>query len=275
MEPTFADFSTKPARLSNVVVGHHRCGVASSHLALGGAGWIKLDFTVDGQEEVAGAVVKVSTLDPAVPMDVVVNGKALAEPVVTGAAGTSGPQDVLLTVPGEVLTVGDNLLEIRNAGSGEGLLRLRAVTVNPEHDKNRSERDMAVRAATRSVFAFSTERRVPGAGPGGWQPGPRLLFHIHRGGQAVPTQLSWRGVDGSEAVIGLREDLSGFRGTGGPPTARRPSTAARSRSAGPTPKALRALRTISSPPRRSGTAIGLLQENCMCCSTRAGCPSAA
>ncbi|OQD56638.1 hypothetical protein BM536_010785 [Streptomyces phaeoluteigriseus] len=217
MEPVFADFSITPAQLSNAVVAHHRCGIAPSHLALGAGGHIRLDFTVGEGEEVAEAVVRVTVLGAGAPMDVLLNGKALAENLATpgdeGHRGHSDPRVTILSVPGELLAAGDNLLEIRNPEGAEGLLRLRAVTVDPAHDRERSERAMAARAAGRSVVAFTTEVRAPGSTA--WQPASRLLFHIESidsGERALPAHLSWRGTDGSEAAIGLRADLSGFLG---------------------------------------------------------------
>ncbi|MFE3603523.1 alpha-1,2-mannosidase [Streptomyces sp. NPDC059142] len=224
MEPVFADFSTRPARLSNAVVGHHRCGVASSHLALGGGGHIKLDFAVDEREKTAEAVVTVVTLGGDAPMDVRLNGEALGgRPAVptgggdglggVGGRGGARQEDVsrtVYTVPGGLLTPGDNILEIRSPEGADTLLRLRAVTVDPARDGGRAERALAARTATRSVVAFTTERRAPGAAV--WQPAPRLLFHLDAGHRAVPAHLAWRGTDGSEAAIGLRADLSGFQG---------------------------------------------------------------
>ncbi|WP_329071888.1 alpha-1,2-mannosidase [Streptomyces sp. NBC_01429] len=211
MDPVFADFSTAPARLSNAVVRHHRCGIASSHLALGAGGHIKLDFAADGQEEITEMVVKVTTIGADPAMDVLLNGKVLADrPAVAGGGGHGVPQETVLAVPGDLLAPGDNILEIRSPEGADTLLRLRAVTVDPAHDSGRAERALAARTATRSVFAFSTERRAPGTVV--WQPAARLLFHIDRGEQAVPAHLAWRGADGSEAAIGLRTDLSGFQG---------------------------------------------------------------
>lgn len=101
MEPVFADFSTNPAQLSNAVVTHHRCGIASSHLALGAGGHIKVDFTVDGREENDEAVVTVTVLGTSAPMDVLLNGKTLAEQLAIPADGAyNDPQDVVLSAPG-------------------------------------------------------------------------------------------------------------------------------------------------------------------------------
>ncbi|MFE2036206.1 alpha-1,2-mannosidase [Streptomyces scopuliridis] len=211
MEPVFADFSTTPARLSNAVVGYHRCGVAPSHLALGSDGYIKLDFTTDGHEEVAGAVLTVTTLGASVPMDVLLNGKAVAEGLMfPEAGGYDVPQDRVLSLPGELLTQGDNLLEIRSPAGEEGLLRLTTITLDPAQDSGRARHALAARASTRSVFAFGTEQRPVNSAV--WQPASRLLFHIDRGDRAVPAQLSWRGTDGAETAIALRADMSGFHG---------------------------------------------------------------
>ncbi|MEE1803845.1 MULTISPECIES: alpha-1,2-mannosidase [unclassified Streptomyces] len=216
MEPVFADFSIRPARLSNAVVAHHRCGVASSHLALGGGGYIKLDFTVDEREEIAEAAITVTTLGGDVPMDVSLNGKALGErQAVPADGGLGAPQQAafqaVFAAPGDLLAPGDNILEIRSPEGADTLLRLRAVTVDPAHDRGRAERALVARVADiRSVVTFDTERRTPGTTV--WQPAPQLLFHLDAGDRAVPAHLAWRGADGSEAAIGVRADLSGFQG---------------------------------------------------------------
>ncbi|WP_328686062.1 alpha-1,2-mannosidase [Streptomyces sp. NBC_01261] len=211
MDPVFADFSTHPAQLSNAVVVHHRCGVAPSHLALAAGGYIRVDFTVGEREESAEAVVRVTTLDAGAPVDVLLNGKVLAEDLAISGVGVAGePQATVLTVPGELLSVGDNVLEIRNPEGAEGLLRLRAFTVDPSHDQERSERALAERSARRSVVAFNTEVRALGTAV--WQSGPRLLFHVDCGERSLPAHLAWRGADGSEADIGLPADVSGFLG---------------------------------------------------------------
>ncbi|MET7684028.1 alpha-1,2-mannosidase [Streptomyces sp. NPDC005423] len=214
MDAVFADFSTDPARLSNAVVTHHRCGIAPSHLALGPGGHITVDFTVGEREKIAEAVVTVTVLGASAAMDVLLNGKALAERLAITEDGAgrehNDPQDTVLSVPGELLTAGDNVLQIRSPEGAEALLRLRAVTVAPAHDRDRAERAMAARGANRSVVAFGTEVRAPGSTA--WQPAPRLLLHIDTGERAMPAHVSWRGADGAEAAIGLRADLSGFLG---------------------------------------------------------------
>jgi hypothetical protein len=197
--------------LSNVVVVHHRCGIAPSHLALGAGGYIKVDFTVGEREDIAEAVARVTALDAGAPMDVLLNGKVLAEELAIAGVGAAGdPQVTVFAVPGELLSPGDNVLEVRNPEGSEGLLRLRAVSVDPAHDQERSERALAALSARQSVVAFSTEIRTLGTAL--WQSGPRLLFHVDCGERSMPTHLAWRGVDGSEAAIGLPADVSGFLG---------------------------------------------------------------
>ncbi|MFE3263497.1 alpha-1,2-mannosidase [Streptomyces sp. NPDC059215] len=211
MEPVFADFSTTPAQLSNAVVTHHRCGIAPSHVALGAGGYIGVDFTVGEREGIVEAVVTVTLLDAGAPMDVLLNGKALAERLaIPGDGGQGDPLVTLLSVPGEILATGDNLLEVRNPEGADGLLRVCAVAVDPAHDRDRSERARAARTARRSIVAFTTEVRAPGSTA--WQSAPRLLLHVDCGERAVPAHLAWGAAGGSEAAIGLRADLSGFLG---------------------------------------------------------------
>ncbi|MER7922857.1 discoidin domain-containing protein [Streptomyces sp. NPDC096057] len=211
MEPVFADFSTTPAQLSNAVVTHHRCGIAPSHLALGAGGHIKVDFTVDGWKEDEEAVVTVTVLGTGAPMDVLLNGKTLAERLAIPAdGGHSDPRDTVLSAPGELLVTGTNILDIRSPEGSDTLLRLRAVTIAPAHAQDQARHALAARAANRSVVAFSAEVRAPGTTA--WQPAPRLLLHVDLGESALPSHLSWRTTDGSEAAIGLRADLTGFLG---------------------------------------------------------------
>ncbi|MFJ3894909.1 MULTISPECIES: alpha-1,2-mannosidase [unclassified Streptomyces] len=211
MQPVFADFSTTPAQLSNAVVTHHRCGIAPSHLALGAGGHIKVDFTAEGRKEDEEAVVTVTVLGPSAPMDVLLNGKALAERLAIPAdEGHGDPRDIVLSALGDLLVAGTNLLEIRSPEGSDTLLLLRAVTVAPAHGQEEARHAVAARAAHRSVVAFGAEVRAPGTTV--WQPAPRLLLHVDLGESALPSHLSWRTADGAEAAIGLRADMTGFLG---------------------------------------------------------------
>lgn len=119
MQPTFADCSTHPARLSNSGL-KHRAGVFDrSHLALNAGGSVELKFRVDKQEKITQATLKVTALvaklGPApgfAPMDMLVNGEVLAGNL-TVPGGGDLPHDNVLAVPGELLVPGPNTLEVR------------------------------------------------------------------------------------------------------------------------------------------------------------------
>ncbi|PJE94525.1 alpha-1,2-mannosidase [Streptomyces carminius] len=210
MEPVLADFSTAPAGLSNAVVRHHRCAIAPTHVAVGAGGHLKIDFTVGEDESPAEAVVGVTVLGPAVPVEIDLNGETVAEEFVPVPDGTPAePREHLLTLPGTSLTPGPNTLGIRCPEKTEGLLRLRAVTVDLAGD-HRARRTLTARTDPRALLVFHTERRAAGAAV--WQPAARLLLHLDHGDRSAPAQLSWRTTDGAESAVALRTDMSGFHG---------------------------------------------------------------
>ncbi|MFF3485638.1 discoidin domain-containing protein [Streptomyces sp. NPDC002701] len=214
MAPVLVDFATRPAELSNAVARHHRCVIASSYVAVTAGGHLKVDFAVDGGEDTQESVLRVTVLGSAVPMDVALNDEVVTEGFSLPDDGDpGGVREYLLSVPGKALRQGVNVLRMSNAGSagdGDGLLRIRTITVDPAEDAGRAERVVAARTGGRAVWTFATERRVLDAPT--WQPGPRLLFHLDRGEGDAATRLSWRGTDGAESAVAFRSDLSGFHG---------------------------------------------------------------
>ncbi len=59
MDPAFAvfaDFGSRPAELTNAVVRHHRCAVASSYVVVTAGGHLKADFVVPDHLDTAEAV---------------------------------------------------------------------------------------------------------------------------------------------------------------------------------------------------------------------------
>lgn len=216
MKATFADFSVIPPRLSNAAVRYEACHAAGSHLAMGAGGSVTLDFEVKEREEIAEATLKVtalvSKLGPSMgfaPMGVLVNGEVVADRL-TIPGGGDLPQDNVLAVPGRLLTPGTNTLEIRSSDEARSMLWLYRITLDSVYQRGRSERALGAEADTQSVFAFRTRLRVLGSGP--WVPAPGLLFHIDRGEQSVPAQLSWRGTDGAESSISFASNMSDFYG---------------------------------------------------------------
>ena len=63
------------------------------------------------------------------------------------------------------------------------MLWLYRITIDSVYERDRSERAMGAAAAERSVFAYTTERRVhsPAEWQRSWEPAGRLLVHIDRG----------------------------------------------------------------------------------------------
>ncbi|MFC7327207.1 hypothetical protein [Marinactinospora rubrisoli] len=216
MDPTFADLTTRPARLSNCVVRHHRCGVTPSHVAVAPGGYVRVEFRRDEKEDAADPgdlLVRISVLGPAGPVDVLVNDAEVAGGLtIAGPEAAADGADVAahLTVPADLLRPGANVLEIRRPEDADRLLRLTSVTIDPAGDPDRAERARATSAdAARSVFGYTTEHR---GGDGRWRSAPPLLVHIDAGTGAVPAELSWRAADGAETSIALTADMSGFVG---------------------------------------------------------------
>jgi hypothetical protein len=213
----FADFGSRPAELSNAVVRHHRCAVASSYVVVTAGGHLKADFVVPDQLDTAEAVLRLETLGTTAPVDVVLNGETVAKELRLPEADTpDAPREYVLTVPRAALLLGVNVLHIRNADGGGGLIRLRSLALDPVETAERAQRARAGGAPART---YATERRPLGAPV--WHPGPPLLLHLDQGetptggtgpAQQPPTRLSWRGTDGAESAVAFRTDLSGFHG---------------------------------------------------------------
>ncbi|MEV0024670.1 alpha-1,2-mannosidase [Streptomyces atroolivaceus] len=216
MQPTFADFSVAPARVSNCGTAYEACHAGSSHLAMSAGARVTLEFEVDAEEEIGEATLKVTALVSKLggspgyaPVDLVVNEYPLVRGL-TVPGGGDLPQDNVFAVPGRSLRPGTNTLEIRTADDARSMLWLYRVTLDSVYERGRSERAMAADAARNTVFAYTTERCEPFTWS--WEPGPRLLFHVDRGEQSLPAQLGWRGADGAESAISFQSNMSDFHG---------------------------------------------------------------
>ncbi|MGW0791569.1 alpha-1,2-mannosidase [Streptomyces sp. NPDC002911] len=216
MQPTFADFSVTPARVSNCGTTYEACHTASSHLAMSAGARVALDFEVDAGEEIGEATLNVTALVSKLgrspgyaPVDLLVNQHVLVRGL-TVPGGGDLPQDNVFAVPGRLLRPGTNTLEIRSADDARSMLWLYRVTLDSVYERGRSERAMAAEAARDTVFAYTTERREPFTSS--WTSGPRLLFHVDRGEHSLPAQLGWRGADGAESAISFQSNMSDFHG---------------------------------------------------------------
>ncbi|MFD6285623.1 alpha-1,2-mannosidase [Streptomyces sp. NPDC060205] len=223
MDPVFADFATRPARLSNAVVRQHRCAVAPAYVVVASGGRLSVDFMVPGGEETAETELRLSVLGVAAPLDAEVNGEPVAKNfLLPGAEGPDTVREFVLTVPGTALRPGANVLEVRNAADGDGkegdgVIRLRALTLDSVGHDGRALRTSGHAAGERSGWVFATERRRLGASA--WQPGADLRLQLDRSethdpaGEREPvTRLAWRGTTGAESSVAFRTDLSGFHG---------------------------------------------------------------
>ncbi|WP_405466956.1 alpha-1,2-mannosidase [Streptomyces jietaisiensis] len=221
MDPSFAvfaDFGSRPAALTNAVVRHHRCAVASTYVVVTAGGHLKVDFVVPDHLNTAEAVLRLETLGTTAPMDVVLNGETVAKEFRLPEADTpDAPREYVLSVPGTALLPGVNVLQLRNADGDGAVLRLRTLALDPVEAAERARRTRAARDGGPSVRTYATERRPLGAPV--WQPGPTLTVHLDQGGtpagpagQEPPARLAWRGTDGTESSVAFRTDLSGFHG---------------------------------------------------------------
>ncbi|MFE7076773.1 hypothetical protein ACFU96_42445 [Streptomyces sp. NPDC057620] len=224
MDLVFADFATRPAKLANAVVRQDRCAVAPTYVVVASGGHLAVDFMVPDGEEIAEAELRMSVLGVAAPLDAQVNGEPVAKGfLLPGAEGPDTVREFVLTVPGTALRPGANVLAIRNAaadedgGEGDGVIRLRTLTVDSAAHDGRALRKSGHGAGERSGWVFATERRRLGASA--WQPGADLRLQLDRSetrdeaGEREPvTRLAWRGTTGAESSVAFRTDLSGFHG---------------------------------------------------------------
>lgn len=220
MQPTYADFSSDPARLANCEVKYRGCHFGGNHLKLDAGGSVRFAFTVEEGEEILEATLKVTALVSKMgpspghaPMSILVNGEPLVAHL-TIPGGGDLPQTCVFAVPGRWLRPGRNRVQVRSGVDARTMLWLYRITVDSVYERDRSERAMGASAARRSVFAYATERRVhdPASGAHGWEPAGRLLVHIDRGEEALPAQVSWRGADGAEAAVSFQSAMGDFHG---------------------------------------------------------------
>lgn len=219
LQATFADFSVDPARLSNAVVGHDRAEFGGSHLTLGAGATVTLDFEVAAPEDIPEATLTVTALVSRLgsapghaPIDVLIQGEALAEDL-TVPGGGDLPQDNVFAVPAGLLKPGTNTLEIRASAEARSTLRLYRITLDSIDERGASERALAALAARNSVFAYRTELRAAhDSSSTSWQEAPRLVFHLDRDEHSLPAQLGWRGEDGTESAISFQSNMSDFHG---------------------------------------------------------------
>ncbi|WP_329216909.1 alpha-1,2-mannosidase [Streptomyces sp. NBC_01485] len=224
LQATFADFSVEPALLSNAEVQRHGCGFAGDHLALDAGGSVTLEFEVVDPEAipqatltVTGLVSRLGSSPGYAPIDVLLQGEALAEEL-TVPGGGDLPTDNVFAVPARLLKPGGNTLEIRTSAEARSMFWLYRITLDSIDERGRSERARAAQAAQDSVFAYRTELRAPFADTSSsssesWEVGPRLLFHIDRDEHSLPAQLNWRAADGAESAISFQSNMSGFHGS--------------------------------------------------------------
>lgn len=166
---------------------------------------------------VTGLVSRLGSSPGYAPIDVLLEGEALAEEL-TVPGGGDLPTDNVFAVPARLLKPGGNTLEIRTSAEARSMFWLYRITLDSIDERGRSERARAAQAAQDSVFAYRTELRAPFADTSSsssesWEVGPRLLFHIDRDEHSLPAQLNWRAADGAESAISFQSNMSGFHGS--------------------------------------------------------------
>lgn len=215
---TYADFSVEPARLANGQARYDGAWFAGAHVVVNAGGTVAVDFEVEDPADVVQATLTVTALVSKLgsspgyaPMTVRLQGNMLAEDL-TVPGGGDLPHDNVFAVPGDLLKPGTNTLEIRSSAKASSMLWLYRITLDPVWERGRSERARVAEGARDSVFAYRTHLRPAHVADAPWQPAPRLLFHVDRGEQSLPAQLSWRGEDGAEAAVSFSGEMSGFHG---------------------------------------------------------------
>jgi hypothetical protein len=219
MDAVFVDFATRPAKLLNAIVRQHRCAVAPTYVVVASGGRLGIDFMVPDGEEITEAVLRMSVVGVAAPIDATVNGEPVAKGfLLPGVEGPDTVREYVLTVPGTALRAGANVLAVHHADhEDDRVLRLRDVSLDSVGHDGRAPRVAGRAADERSGWVFATERRRLGAAV--WQPGADLRLLLDRSethdgaGEGEPiTRLAWRGATGAESSVAFRTDLSGFHG---------------------------------------------------------------
>ncbi|CAL9422856.1 hypothetical protein SUDANB121_01905 [Nocardiopsis dassonvillei] len=220
MEPTYADLSADPARLSNATVKYEDGRFGGDHLKLDAGGAVRFDFGLDAGGRIAEAILTVTALvsrnGPAsgyAPMTVLVNGEPVASRM-TVPGGGDLPQDCVFAVPGALLRPGRNRVTVRSGADARTLLWLYRITFDPVHERGLSARAMGAAADERSVLRYATRVLVedPRGGRHRWEDAGPLLVHVDHGERAPIAQLSWRRADGSEASVSFQSALEEFHG---------------------------------------------------------------
>nr|AGU11690.1 hypothetical protein [uncultured organism] len=214
MPPVVVDFSIRHAELANAVVRHQHAVITSSYVAVVAGGYLKVDFTADAEEAATETTLRVTLLGAVVRMDLELNSAVVAKGIALPEnVDSAGAREYLVSLPAGALVPGVNVLEIRHTGTsddGDGLLRVRTLTLEPGAGASSSERDLLARRGAQASWTFATERRTLESPT--WQPGPSLLLHLETETGGVATRLSWRTTDGAESSVAFRSDLSGFHG---------------------------------------------------------------
>jgi hypothetical protein len=220
MEPTYADLSVQPARLSNAGVRHEGGFFGGDHLELRDGGELTFSFGLEEDDRIAEAILTVTALvsksgaaSGHAPLTVLVNGEPVASRLTVPGSGDL-PQDCVFSVPGGWLRPGPNRVTVRSGADARTMLWVYRIVVDSVHERGRSARAMFAAADERSVLRYETRWRPhdPVGNGGSWERGGRLLVHVDRGERAPVAQLSWRGADGAEAAVGFQSALHEFHG---------------------------------------------------------------
>lgn len=213
LSPTFIDFSATPPRTANASVEAQGASTAGNHWIIAGGGSVRARFAGAAQTDELTLKIRalVSKLGPAVgyaPLDVLVNGQVVIERFRIPGGGDL-PQTLTFVVPGDWLA-GENTLELRSAADSASMLWLYDVLLESVWDRDAAERAMLTDSAKESAFTFETE--YSDGDEWDWEPGPPLRLWIDDGQAAIPSELTWRGRDGSEGALTFAREMYTFLG---------------------------------------------------------------
>jgi hypothetical protein len=219
VQPTYADFSHTPPRVSNADLEYHHCQPAADHVGLDNGGSITLHFELDAPEKIAEATLVVQALVSRLerhpgfaPMDIIANGKT-DRPVIKDWAIPGGgdlPQVNTFVVPVSLLRKGRNTLVISSSEQSTSILWVYAVFLDSVYERDKSAKALAVTAPNDRVSVYTTARRLAGAET--WEDTAPLALYLRGEGETRIEHFSWRDQDGTEtSLTSSQADFVGSR----------------------------------------------------------------
>ena len=211
LNPVFADFSAEPPRTQNATVRMNGAWDAGDHCVINAGGRVRVEFPGDPQEDeltlkLRALVSKLGSSVGHAPLTIEVNGQVVTDGLRVPGGGDL-PQMLTFSVPGSWLRSEGNDLTLGSAADATSMLWLYGIFLESVWDRGAAEDALQSLSAAEPALTYATE-----FGPDG-RPGPTLRLQIEHGGRPVlPTDLSWRGQDGSELNVCFNGELTGFLG---------------------------------------------------------------